>query len=57
MAPGDRSVERVPEFPHSTGTGYRLNLEAINEHPYDPDAFYNLHEEGWEQRIGSRDGE
>jgi galactonate dehydratase len=37
--------------------GIDLNLDAIKEHPYDPDAFFNLHEEGWEQRIGSRGDE
>ena len=42
-------------FPTASGLGIDLNLEAIEEHPYDPDAFFNLHEEGWEQRIGSRE--
>ncbi len=44
-------------FPTAPGLGIDLNLDAISEHPYDPDAFFNLHEEGWEQRIGSRSGE
>jgi galactonate dehydratase len=41
-------------LPESPGLGIDLNLEAITEHPYDPNAFFNLHEEGWEKRIGSR---
>ncbi|NQW16958.1 MAG: mandelate racemase/muconate lactonizing enzyme family protein [Chloroflexi bacterium] len=44
-------------LPESPGLGIDLNLEAVKEHPYDPNAFFNLHEEGWEKRIGSRDGD
>jgi galactonate dehydratase len=42
-------------LPDQPGLGIDLNLPAIKEHPYDPNAFFNLHEEGWEKRIGVRD--
>jgi len=41
-------------LPDQPGLGIDLNLPAIKEHPYDPNAFFNLHEEGWEKRIGVR---
>lgn len=44
-------------FPEAPGLGIDLNLAAIKEHPYDADAYFNLHEEGWEKRIGVREPE
>lgn len=44
-------------LPDAPGLGVDLNLEAIKAHPYDPDAYLNVHAEGWERRLGSRGGE
>ena len=41
-------------LPDAPGLGIDLVLDAIREHPYDPRAFLNIHETGWEKRIGSR---
>ena len=43
-------------LPDAPGLGIDLDIEAIREHPYDPRAFLNIHEKGWERRIGSRGG-
>jgi galactonate dehydratase len=34
------------------GLGIDLNVGAIKEHPYDPQAFLNIFENGWEKRVG-----
>jgi len=42
-------------WPDETGTLHRLgmeNLDAIAAHPYDPNAYLNVHAEGWEMRLG-----
>ena len=41
-------------LPEAPGLGLELNTEVARAHPYDPDAFLNIFEEGWEQRLGSR---
>ena len=41
-------------LPEAPGLGIDLNLEVIKDHPYDPDAFLNIHQEGWEKRLGQR---
>ncbi len=43
-------------LPDAPGLGIDLNVEAMRAHPYDPRAFLNIHEEGWERRLGSRGG-
>lgn len=40
-------------LPDAPGLGIDLNIDAINEHPYDPHAYLNVHTEGWEQRLGT----
>jgi galactonate dehydratase len=49
----DKETGHLP-IPTAPGLGLDLNLELIAEHPYDPDAFFDVHEEGWEKRIGVR---
>jgi galactonate dehydratase len=41
-------------LPEAPGLGLELNTDVARAHPYDPDAFLNIFEEGWEQRLGSR---
>ncbi|HEY2656363.1 MAG TPA: mandelate racemase/muconate lactonizing enzyme family protein, partial [Solirubrobacteraceae bacterium] len=41
------------DLPSAPGLGVTLNLEVAGEHPYDPKAFLDVHEAGWEQRLGS----
>jgi galactonate dehydratase len=40
-------------FPDAPGLGLDLNVEVALAHPYDPKAYLNIFEEGWEKRIGS----
>ena len=39
-------------LPDGPGLGLDLNLEVIAQHPYDPKAYLNIFEPGWERRIG-----
>ena len=39
-------------LPDTPGLGIDLNIGAIKEHPYDPNAYLNVHAEGWEKRLG-----
>ena len=41
-------------FPTAPGLGVDLNLDVVREHPYDPDAYLNVFQEGWEKRLGTR---
>ncbi len=43
-------------FPTAPGLGIDLNIEAIQAHPYDPAAYFDTTQKGWEQRIGTRPG-
>jgi galactonate dehydratase len=40
-------------LPDAPGLGIDLNIDAINDHPYDPHAYLNVHAEGWEKRLGT----
>ncbi len=42
------------DLPKAPGLGVDLNLDEIAEHPYNPDAFLNVHKLGWERRLGQR---
>jgi len=42
-------------LPGAPGLGIDLNIEAIRKHPYDPNAYLNVHAEGWEKRLGRRE--
>ena len=39
-------------FPTAPGLGIDLNLDEVKKHPYDPDAFLDVRQEGWEKRLG-----
>jgi len=41
-------------LPTAPGLGIDLNMDVVRGHGYDPDAFFNIHQEGWEKRIGTR---
>jgi galactonate dehydratase len=45
-ATGDLSLPSAP------GLGIDLNLEVAKAHPYDPGAFLDVTETGWERRLG-----
>lgn len=41
-------------FPTAPGLGIDLNLAVVKEHPYDPNAFLDCTQKGWEKRLGTR---
>jgi len=41
-------------LPDAPGLGIDLNIDAIKAHPYDPNAYLNVHAQGWERRLGTR---
>jgi galactonate dehydratase len=41
-------------LPSDPGLGIELDLEVARAHPYDPAAFLNIYQKGWEKRVGSR---
>jgi len=41
-------------LPDAPGLGLDLVDEVARAHPYDPKAYLNVHEEGWEKRLGDR---
>jgi galactonate dehydratase len=43
-------------LPDAPGLGLELVEEVAREHPYDPNAYLNIHVEGWERRLGARSG-
>lgn len=43
-------------LPEAPGLGIDLNLEAIAAHPYDPNAYLNVHAKDWELRLGTGRG-
>jgi galactonate dehydratase len=42
------------DLPQAPGLGLVLNLDVVADHPYDPKAFLDVHDEGWERRLGKR---
>jgi galactonate dehydratase len=40
-------------FPTAPGLGIDLNLEIVQQHPYDPAAFLDTTQKGWEKRLGT----
>jgi galactonate dehydratase len=40
-------------LPDAPGLGIDLNVDVAREHPYDPKAYLNIFEEGWEKRLGT----
>jgi len=43
-------------LPEAPGLGVDLNVAVAREHPYDPNAYLNVHKKGWEQRLGQQPG-
>ena len=41
-------------LPTGPGLGVTLDLEVATAHPYDPTAYLDVHQPGWERRLGSR---
>ncbi|HWJ75507.1 MAG TPA: mandelate racemase/muconate lactonizing enzyme family protein [Kaistia sp.] len=41
-------------LPDAPGLGVELDDAVARAHPYDPDAFLNIHQPGWEKRLGTR---
>lgn len=41
-------------LPDGPGLGIELDLDVAAAHPYDPGAYLNIHEPGWETRLGQR---
>jgi galactonate dehydratase len=41
-------------LPNGPGLGIDLNLEVVKQHPYDPAAFLDTTQKGWEKRLGTR---
>jgi galactonate dehydratase len=41
-------------LPDGSGLGVELVEEIALEHPYDPSAYLNIYEEGWERRLGAK---
>ena len=41
-------------LPDAPGLGVSLNLDVVADHPYDPAAYLDVHQPGWEQRLGAR---
>jgi galactonate dehydratase len=40
-------------LPTAPGLGVTLNREVVAQHPYDPEAFLNIHAPHWEKRLGA----
>ena len=49
----DRATGHL-SLPTAPGLGLDLNLAVVRAHPYDPKAYLNVHQEGWEKRLGQR---
>ena len=43
-------------LPDAPGLGIDLNVDVARAHPYDPKAYLNIFEEGWEKRLGTGRG-
>ena len=41
-------------LPDAPGLGIELDEAVALAHPYDPEAYLNVHEEGWERRLGAK---
>ena len=52
-APLDARTGRLG-IPTAPGLGVELDHRVVAEHPYDPGAYLNVHEPGWERRLGQR---
>lgn len=41
-------------IPTGPGLGIDLNMDVVRAHPYDPKAYFDTSQTGWEKRLGSR---
>jgi galactonate dehydratase len=41
-------------LPEGPGLGLDLDLDVVAAHPYDPRAYLDVYEEGWERRLGAQ---
>jgi galactonate dehydratase len=41
-------------LPDGPGIGLALNMDVARAHPYDPTAYLNIFQEGWEKRLGQQ---
>lgn len=41
------------DLPAGPGLGLELNLDVVAAHPYDPHAYLDVHQPGWERRLGT----
>jgi galactonate dehydratase len=39
-------------LPSAPGLGIDINVDVAKQHPYDPNAYLNVHVKGWEKRLG-----
>ena len=39
-------------LPDAPGLGIDVNMEVARSHPYDPKAYLNIFQDGWEKRLG-----
>jgi galactonate dehydratase len=44
------------DLPTAPGLGIELNLDVVQAHPYDPHAYLDVHQPGWERRLGTGAG-
>jgi galactonate dehydratase len=44
-------------LPDGPGLGLELNAAVALDHPYDPNAYLNVHQDQWERRLGGQKGE
>jgi galactonate dehydratase len=40
-------------IPTGPGLGVDLDMDVVRKHGYDPNAYFDIHQEGWEKRIGT----
>jgi galactonate dehydratase len=40
------------DLPSGPGLGIDVNIEVARQHPYDPQAYLNVNQPGWEMRLG-----
>jgi galactonate dehydratase len=41
-------------LPEAPGLGVDFDDDVARDHPYDPSAYLDIHQEGWEKRLGTR---
>ncbi len=49
----DAETGHLP-IPTAPGLGLDLNMDVLRAHPYDPNAYFDTSQQGWEKRIGAK---